>query len=258
MKWTPEEVESLKQNYPRFSRTRLSKEFLSNRTPTAINLKAFYLGLRKRDHYWNPRGRWTPEEDAILTEHWTSTREDKLMVLLPRRSWSAMKSRAHILGLKRHANCFPPNYELIDFNLDESQKGYVAAMLDGEGTAGIRNYKKILQYRKGSVGLNLVFSNNHRGMLETIKGWLDIGKVFQSKAKKEKYRKCLRYVIWRTLEVYSLLKVLEPLLIIKREQAKLIIAFCESRLNRGVRAGINLSYNEHELRILKGYSELGN
>ena len=246
IEWTPEEDKILEENYSHLSTRELSKTLLPRRTLRAIYMRAIFLGLKKAYFYWKipKHPLWTPEEYAILREHFASTRQDKLMVLLPRRTWTAIKDRAYRLGMKRHPDSFPPNYKRINFKLKAWQRGYVAGMLDGEGSISITNSKRVGQKQHK---VQIAIANNHLGVLEKIRRWLGIGKIRKS-------RKVWLYEIIRTVEIYSLLKMLYPFLTIKQERAILTIQYCESRLNRGLRG--RLANNEEELQIVKEFSKL--
>jgi hypothetical protein len=51
--------------------------------------------------YGNPSHKWLEEEDAILRQHYTQAPRTELLQMLPRRTYTAIRSRGENLGLSR-------------------------------------------------------------------------------------------------------------------------------------------------------------
>lgn len=92
--WTHEEDVKLTSLYPSASWDDLLVAF-PGRSKTAIQVRAIRLGLRRMNA-------WTPEEDALLRELYTSGASWTVMeTKLPRHPRSSIKDRARVLGLRR-------------------------------------------------------------------------------------------------------------------------------------------------------------
>lgn len=146
------------------------------------------------------------------------TRE-KLMEILPNRSWGAIKTRAHIMELPyrldhplKKARPFKP---LTDF-----KKGYLCAMMDGEGTISItlRRDKRKNRLRIG-YHLVLAFCNTNMNILEKCKQFLSGYGTIQNSSKSS----CPMLVIGRLNEIRVVLEAIIDGLVAKREQAELVL-----------------------------------
>lgn len=91
--WTNEEVQVLKECYPRFLASQISP--LLGRTAKAIQWKAECLGIRKKPYAWSRT------EVEILEKHYSTCSLSELAKLLPERSYNAIESRAGIIGVKK-------------------------------------------------------------------------------------------------------------------------------------------------------------
>jgi len=92
VKWLPEEIEALKKLYGKKKVREIAR--LLRRSPDSIEHKASELGLRRP-------GYWSQEEIEILKENYTYSSKEKLLELLPKRTWHAIQNKARQLGLKR-------------------------------------------------------------------------------------------------------------------------------------------------------------
>lgn len=93
--WTEEELELLKKYYPQNADADEFAEVLKNHSTTSCWAKARNLGLCSCI-----QKRWTPDEDAILMEHYP-TEGKEVMTRLPQRTLTACYMRARKLGLRR-------------------------------------------------------------------------------------------------------------------------------------------------------------
>lgn len=92
-KWNFEEVSLLKNLYPNVRVKDLVDKF-PNRNVNTIVVKALSLGLPSA--YL-----WQSEDNEILKTFFINTSKDKLLKLLPRRTWLAIMAQGERLGLKR-------------------------------------------------------------------------------------------------------------------------------------------------------------
>jgi hypothetical protein len=131
-------------------------------------------------------------------------------------------------------------------DLNAAQKGYPAAFLDGEGGIQItRSLRKGRQYR---VSLHPVvyFTNTNLEVIQTIRNWLRAGSVVLSRQRKG-YRNLHVLHITGIRNISRLLRTLCPYLVVKRERADLLLAFCKSR--RSPRGPEGRRFNNEELRL---------
>ena len=95
--WSDKEVSLLKKYYPKQLRVKDLVRMFPNRTKSTIVVKAFGLGLSSAKL-------WRPEENDILYKNFAEASEEKLLKLLPKRSWPAILAQGERLGLKRKTN----------------------------------------------------------------------------------------------------------------------------------------------------------
>ena len=123
--------------------------------------------------------------------------------------------------------------EKIQCELNPFQLGYLAGLLDGEGTVFIyrRNYhrkvnsKNFTFYLSPSIGI----SNNCYDVLLLMKKWVGFGNIITSKKRVHDSYSLQFSGIKRCLKIA---KLLHDKCIIKNKQLKLMEEFCESRVNR--------------------------
>jgi hypothetical protein len=156
----------------------------------------------------------------------------------------AGKHRTH-LGLKRT--------KLTLERLTESQRGYLAAFLDGEG--GIQITESQRKDRDYTLALHpaVYFTNtNSRAILE-MRSWLGGGSV-TTRPGGANHSDMHILSICGVDSIRILLSSLRSLLIIKQQQADLMIAYCESRMSRY--AGKQRYYTPLELRLYTAIKKL--
>lgn len=101
-------------------------------------------------------------------------------------------------------------------NLSEYQKGYLAGLLDGEGS--------IVISKNGEFGLNtsIEITNTNLEALETIKQWTNCGIIRKHSSADDKRRECFRWGTRIGVEVEKILEDLSLYMIIKKERATLV------------------------------------
>lgn len=105
-KYTSEDIEFLKENYPLGNWNEIEKRFL-NLSRHAINSKMHKLGISfdnknktsSRNFDYKNRTKWPIDEDAIIRNMYSVCLIEELMKFLPTRSKSAIILRANKLGL---------------------------------------------------------------------------------------------------------------------------------------------------------------
>jgi len=106
-------------------------------------------------------------------------------------------------------------------NLSETDKAYIAGLIDGEGTIRISHDKK---YR-GSYWPRVSIANSNENLLKWVKTKIGLGYISKKKGKPHEYW-CEGY------NVKPLLDAILPYLKVKRKHAELALKFLEKRLSR--------------------------
>lgn len=132
-------------------------------------------------------------------------------------------------------------------NLSESQKGYLAAFLDGEG--GIQLTRTFRHGREYKLALHpcVYFTNTDGNVVMRLRSWLGCGCVTRRRTKNPVHKDTFALSITGTRNVLALLTTLRPYLIVKRRRADLLVEYCESRLSH-YRSG-DRRFNRKELRL---------
>lgn len=112
--------------------------------------------------------------------------------------------------------------------LSETQVGYLAAFLDGEG--GIQITRTTRKDREYTIALHLCvyFTYTNRAAIDAMKSWLSAGCVVTARAA-EGHKPAFILHITGIKNIIQLLARLRPFLIIKAKQADTMTRYCESR-----------------------------
>jgi len=115
--------------------------------------------------------------------------------------------------------------------LTEGEKGYLAGMLDGDGGISL-SLKKDKRHLNQMVA-TIQYTNTSKEMLDWIQNKLQgVGCIHVSNKKTKKSKEGYSYMIWTPVIIEKLLFTLLPYLIIKKEQAKIMIDYLKNRPNR--------------------------
>lgn len=215
--WNHSEIEILRANYSIKSRAEMQK-LLPNRTPYAINHKASRLNLPKSAYFW------TKEECEILRKNWSDNGRPKLLSLLPLKDWSSIRHKACELGLAKKAFAkYWRTYDKVQpLNLSESEKGYLAGIIDGEGTIKVKRALKSWYAPFVSVTNTDQTLMDYLQQLLGVKGY---GHTYHEHRKIPNHKTKYVYNIASVQGVKQILMQIIPLLIIKKKQAKLVLEF---------------------------------
>lgn len=124
-KWTFEEVELLKNLYPKFRVRDIVNKFPDRNVDTIV-AKALGLGL--------PSAKlWHKKEDEILKKHFSKATKELLLELLSGRSWKAIVAQGERLGLKRKRD--KPRLEVDEnyFSTWSSNMAYILGFILADG-----------------------------------------------------------------------------------------------------------------------------
>lgn len=190
---------------------------------------------------------WTEEELAILTENYNRVTKNVLLQLLPNRTWRAITDKAKSLHIYRYRKYprwgYPTDYKPIKLEMTPEQKAYVAGIVDGEGSILMLSTHYGTKYNP-----TVVISNCDRKLMDYLHKIIKLGKV-RTEKKKEPRRTQYKLIIGTHLEIFSFLKEIKKFLVSKKELASLMIKYCRSRLDRGLKRGRNIIYTEEETEI---------
>jgi hypothetical protein len=159
---------------------------------------------------------YSPEEDALLRELYPKAPLSELASRFNRNPYS-LRYRAQKLGILRE-NCegqFPTDQTMIG-HLTEAEKGYLAGLIDGEGTIV---FVKISSAVRQSYQTRVQIYNTDKRMIEWVLSRLPSGRMSVQKHS-EGNRKVLYQWICSTNAATTLLREIQPYLVIKQEQAE--------------------------------------
>jgi len=125
-------------------------------------------------------------------------------------------------------------------DLTESEKGYIAGFLDGEGSICIH---------RGTNHISISFYNTYKQVIDWIAYAIKTKTVLRTVDKRrDKAHTKNNYVCYikRQSDVYKFLNDILPYLKVKHEQAKLGIKFLEVKMNRHNR---NFTQEQKDLQI---------
>ena len=141
--------------------------------------------------------------------------------------------------------------------LSESQRGYLAGFLDGEGGIQITRSRRANREYKVALHPTVYFCNTYRRAIYEMKNWLGGGSITRRR-EPGNHKDSFVYSISGVRSVRALLTFLLPAMIIKKHQARVMISYCDSRLQHY--RGNDRRFTRKELRLytrLKGLNKKG-
>jgi hypothetical protein len=203
-RWSPAEITYLVSNHGKMTRTQIAEHL--GRSLSAIIHKIQRLKIAK-----SPTP-WLEKEQQILRKFYPCLTREKLLQLLPRRSWKAIETKASLLGLKRD----PP---VTIKPLSEAQKAYIAGIIDGEGSITI--YANTGNY----CYFEVTVTNTNIKLINWLKETTGLGKISKDKRHSKLSKKeCYKWRVRRKEENLQLLKQIAPYLICKKEKAEKVLS----------------------------------
>ncbi len=146
--------------------------------------------------------------------------------MLPARTWDAIKLRARGLGLVRNPDVFShaARHESVIGHLSESERSYIAGILDGEGCIIFQRVRRakhddaLVPYK-----VSVSICNTSRRMIEWINERIP-ARVYIDRTGNPQWRKRYNWMLCGMLRSRIFCHEIAPYLIIKREQAELMAA----------------------------------
>lgn len=249
-KWTDREVDYLRNNYLTMSAKEIAK--VLDRTEASVALKRRLLGLRK--------GRKPPPPPSYKI----SKNQIPLLKKLYLKDKLSLREIGKILGcghrtirlalirfgvpLRDQYEGFRTYYyrygakvmeELNKTKYSEEEKRLLALAIDLEGAIALTKRKK-----GNRLSGYVQVANTSKAILDYIYRLARIGRVSRMVQYKGNRKRVGHWTISDFFRMKFFLENIEPYLIAKREQARLMIKFCESRINNP-----RAPYTEDELEI---------
>lgn len=238
--WTENDNKKLKGLYPdpSMSVQEIAKQL--GRTTNSIKGQAFNLGLRRPY-----RGTWTETEKQKLRELYATMRYYKeISKHFPGRTKYAIMQRVKILGLKR--NSIGKQSPLA---IRSEQAAYMAGLIDGEGTVSLRTITRSARKKGFSIASYVAVYNCNTKVVKWIHETTRLGHVRKRCQNSFTRRPVWEWVIRDLVGSACLLRTVLPYLIIKRQQAMLVLDFCENRK-------LWTTYTDKELAMIDKIREL--
>ena len=225
--WNHSEIDILRQNYSSKTIAEM-RQLLPDRSSMAINHEASRLGIPKSSYFWNQ------EELDILRANWEANGRPKLLSLLPLKDWSSIRHKAYELGLtkKAFAKYWRTYTKTPKIILSDVERGYLAGLIDGEGTIRVRRalkkwYAPFIQ-----------ITNTNKAMMDWLEKVLiskGIGHLYSEKRSQKKYVENPQYRtkhVCNIASVQGVKQVLEQtidILTTKKKQAVLVMEFIKMK-----------------------------
>jgi hypothetical protein len=233
-KWTNDELALLKKLWESDTPSQKIAEAFGVRYST-VKRVACKHGFRRPIY-------WKPQEIEILQKYYSKLPKDELQRLLPKRSWISILAKAEELGLTRS---LLTNLKPIDFSfLTDNEKGYIAGIIDGEGTISLEKRK----FSNVKIHPVISISNCSLELLNHIQKIIKCGTVRLAKKANQKARPEYKLSINRINQIEGLLSIITPYLILKRKQAEIVLEFiCHLQMKRQR----NYKLSKYEMTLFK-------
>ena len=186
----------------------------------------------------NKKQRWSKEELELLRE--VSTRDNtykERMKYFPNRSYSSVRMQCERRGLPSPLGS---DKKQFDLNLTNEESAYLAGIIDGEGTITFCK-----RWNRDSYNPIVSIANTDKDLMEYLHNQIG-GTLTVYPHRVPPRRTAYKLEIWQSNVVPILEKVL-PYLIVKREQAELMLEYIESRRNR---VRVSSPFIEREVEIV--------
>lgn len=225
--WTDEEIELLKKYYPFVEKAKIVK-LLPDKSSSAITHKATRLGLKKEERWWSQK------EIETLKNCYSTFSRSELLHVLPLKDWVNIRHKASALGLKLNPNLrYQRNWKKPEeIILSDIEKGYIAGILDGEGTIRICKHTTGLKNGGFYYSPTIAFFNTNGTMMGKIRDLLKTGNFCREDRINLKHKPRFSYTIASITGCKMVLEQIGDILIIKKPQAELLKEFLVIKANK--------------------------
>ena len=127
-------------------------------------------------------------------------------------SWG-LSSMGYDIRIADEFKIFQPDIRVR--TLSPYEKGYIAAMIDGEGCIQFYN----LGRNNGKKQAKIAIGNTSRELLEKVQGIIGTGNIYHQPSKNPRHADAYMFTVNRTTDIQCLLSQLYPFLIVKRKRA---------------------------------------
>lgn len=236
--WTKEEKVLLTAYYPTSKPDELQR-LLPSKTRDQIKAAAYSLHIRKCaetrrqiaiDALRKRHDTWTERELELLALLYPVAERADVLQHLPSRSWETIRWRAKHSKIRRNWTV-RAEYEHLEV-MPETDKAWLAAALDFEGTIGIAKHGTS---KHGPVlDAYLSISNTNLALIDRFTS------IFKSKRKlyvkrdgrtmrcgHRVHKPVFQAMILRMPLIFTVLRVIRPYLVAKGEQADIVLRFLE-------------------------------
>lgn len=223
--WTKDEDTLLQRIYGtkglKSTIARQCAELLPHRPQAGCWQRAQHLGLQLRQPL-----PFTEEEDTAIREVYMKSKAygeimKGLGRLSLRHSVETLKQRAGTLGVRRLTSHLPPFDRLPVLRLSEAEKSWLACAIDAEGTISV--HKRGSRYFSAAI----IIGNTNREFLDFFLKLTGTShrRLTVDRDKTKRCKDCFKTEIRDMPRVFAVLETIRPYLIIKRQQADLLIRF---------------------------------
>lgn len=177
---------------------------------------------------------WLENETDFLKQHYDKMPNVELSKNL-NRTTNSVQRKASRMGLLKNS------WIIENITLNDFEKGYLSAIIDGEGTVSIS--------RQNQKGRNISFNNTSHELLEKIQQIVG-GSIFDKPLSGLGKKPQFQIEINGAFRVYPILNQIISDLTVQRERAKIVLKFCEMRLSREKR---NSPYTCEEIELIQKF-----
>lgn len=217
--WTVDEIELLKKYYSLVEKSKMVK-LIPNKSPSAIIHKALRLGLKKEERWWSQK------EIETLKNCYSHFTRAEILKVLPLKDWVNIRHKASELGLKLEpSNKYKRNWKHLDnIKLSDAERGYIAGIIDGEGTIRICKCNQSIN-RTEFFAPMISICNTHGAMMGKIRDLLQVGRFYREDRIHLKHKPKFVYTVASIEGCNIVLNLIFDLLIVKKSQAELLKEF---------------------------------
>lgn len=130
--------------------------------------------------------------------------------------------------------------------MEENEKlAYLAGLVDGEGCITIVKCKEKRTKQGFRFFPLVVITNSSKDLIENVRDIIGFGRIYFRK-ESSRWRKLYQLKIQDMKNIIGFLEGILPFLILKKEQAEILINFCRSRINLYRGRGRKAPYTEEE------------